>query len=163
MFVDNSSTKGAPVIYEANPTYNNLFGRIDKQIIMGAQVTDFTMLKPGSLHRANGGYLMTEAYHILTNPYVYDALKRVIKTKEIRTEDVSELYGYLSSAGIRPEPIPLNLKVVLIGWNEIYYMLQAYDKDFSKIFKIRADFDYETDATQESIDKYAEFIGKECQ
>jgi lon-related putative ATP-dependent protease len=163
IFVDNSATKGAPVIYEANPTYNNLFGRIDKKIIMGAQVTDFTMLKPGSLHRANGGYLMTEAYHVLTNPYVYDALKRVIKTKEIRTEDVSELYGYLSAAGIRPEPIPLNLKVILIGWNEVYYMLQAYDKDFNKIFKIRADFDYETDATQESIHKYAQFIGKVCQ
>lgn len=163
VFVDNGATKGAPVIYEANPTYNNLFGRIDKQIIMGAQVTDFTMLKPGSLHRANGGYLMTEAYHVLTNPYVYDALKRVIKTKEIRTEDVSELYGYLSSAGIRPEPIPLNLKVILIGWNEVYYLLQAYDKDFSKIFKIRADFDYETDATQESIYKYAQFISKVCQ
>jgi lon-related putative ATP-dependent protease len=163
VFVDNSATKGAPVVYEANPTYNNLFGRIDKQIIMGAQVTDFTMLKPGSLHRANGGYLMTEAYHVLTNPYVYDALKRVIKTKEIRTEDVSELYGYLSAAGIRPEPIPLNLKVILIGWNEIYYLLQAYDKDFNKIFKIRADFDYETDATQDSIHKYAQFIGKVCQ
>lgn len=163
VLVDNSSTKGAPVIYEANPTYNNLFGRIDKQVIMGAQVTDFTMLKAGSLHRANGGYLMTEAYHVLTNPYVYDALKRVIKTKEIRTEDVSELYGYLSSAGIRPEPIPLNLKVILIGWNEVYYLLQAYDKDFSKIFKIRADFDYETDADRESILKYAQFVRKVCQ
>ena len=162
VFVEHSHTKGAPVVYEPNPTYNNLFGRIDKQVIMGAQVTDFTMLKPGSLHRANGGYLMTEAYHVLTNPYVYDSLKRVIKTKEIRTEDVSELYGFISSAGIRPEPIPLNLKVVLIGWNEIYYILQAYDKDFNKIFKIRADFDYETDSSKESIMKYARFISKVC-
>ncbi len=160
VLVDNSKCKGAPVIYEPNPTYNNLFGRIEKQVIMGAQVTDHTMLRAGSLHRANGGYLMTEAYQVLTNSYVYDSLKRVIKTKEIRTEDVSELYGFISAAGIRPEPIPLNLKVILIGWNDIYYLLQAYDQDFSKIFKIRADFDYETDSTRESIQKYSQFISK---
>jgi lon-related putative ATP-dependent protease len=159
-FVENKQAGGAPVIYESNPTYNNLFGRIDKQIIMGGQVTDFTMYKPGSLHRANGGYLITEAFHVLNNPYVYDSLKRVIKTREIRTEDVSELYGFVSSAGIRPQPIPLNLKVILIGWNEIYYILQAYDKDFGKIFKIRADFDYETDSTKDNILKYAQFISK---
>jgi lon-related putative ATP-dependent protease len=162
VFIDNSTTTGAPVIYEPNPTYNNLFGRIEKQVIMGAQITDFTMLKAGSLHRANGGYLMIEAFHVLNNPYVYDSLKRVIKTKEIRTEDVSELYGFMSTAGVRPEPIPLNLKVVLIGWNDIYYLLQAYDKDFSKIFKIRADFDYETDSSSEQIYNYAQFISKVC-
>lgn len=162
VFVDHSLSKGAPVVYESNPTYNNLFGRIDKQIIMGAQVTDFTMLRSGSLHRANGGYLMTEAYDVLTNPYVYDSLKRVIKTKEIRTEDVSELYGFVSSAGTRPEPIPLNLKVILIGWGDIYHILQSYDKDFNKIFKIRADFDYETDSSKESILQYARFISKVC-
>ncbi|MEJ2051673.1 MAG: AAA family ATPase, partial [Calditrichota bacterium] len=160
VLVDNSKCKGAPVIYEPNPTYNNLFGRIEKQVFMGAQVTDHTMLRAGSLHRANGGYLMTEAYHVLTNPYVYDSLKRVIKTREIRTEDVSELYGFISAAGIRPEPIPLSLKVILIGWNDIYYLLQAYDQDFSKIFKIRADFDYETDSTRESIQRYSQFISK---
>ncbi len=162
VLIDNSLTKGAPVIYEPNPTYNNLFGRIDKQIIMGAQMTDHTMIKPGSLHRANGGYLMTEAFHVLTNPYVYDSLKRVIKTKEIRIEDVSELYGFISSAGIRPQPIPANLKLILIGWNEVYYLLQAYDQDFGKIFKIRADFDYEIDSTQDSIYKYSQFISKVC-
>lgn len=162
VIVDNSKTKGAPVIYEPNPTYNNLFGRIEKQIYMGVQVTDFTMIKGGSLHRANGGFLMTEAYHVLTNPYVYDSLKRVIKTREIRVEDIYELYGFLSSAGIKPEPIPLNLKVILIGWNQVYYMLQTYDKDFDKIFKIRADFDYETQSTKQSIHQYAQFIKKVC-
>ena len=162
VIVDNSHTKGAPVIYEPNPTYNHLFGRIDKQIFMGAQVTDFTMIKGGSLHRANGGYLMTEAYHVLTNPYVYDSLKRVIKTREIRIEDIYELYGFLSSAGIRPQPIPLNLKVILIGWNQVYYMLQAYDQDFDKIFKIRADFDYETHSNDNSVMQYARFVKKVC-
>ncbi|MEJ2049578.1 MAG: ATP-binding protein [Calditrichota bacterium] len=162
VIVDNSHTKGAPVIYEPNPTYSNLFGRIDKQIFMGAQVTDFTMIKGGSLHRANGGYLMTEAYHVLTNPYVYDSLKRVIKTKEIRIEDIYELYSFLSSAGIRPQPIPLNLKVILIGWNQVYYILQAYDQDFDKIFKIRADFDYETHSNDNSVMQYARFVKKVC-
>ncbi|MBN2366236.1 MAG: ATP-dependent protease [Calditrichaeota bacterium] len=162
VLIDNSDTKGAPVIYEPNPTYNNLFGRIDKQVFMGSQITDHTMLKPGSLHRANGGYLITEADHVLTNSYVYDALKRVIKTREIRTEDVSELYGFVSAAGIRPEPIPMNMKVILIGANNIYYLLQAYDPDFSKIFKIRADFDYETDSSRDHITQYAKFISKVC-
>jgi len=162
VLIDNSNTKGAPVIYEPNPSYNNLFGRIDKQIIMGAQVTDFTMLKPGSLHRANGGYLMTEAYPVLTNPYVYDSLKRVIKNKEIRTDDVSELYGFISSAGVRPQPIPANLKVILIGWNDVYYQLQTYDQDFNKIFKIRADFDYEIDTNHDSIFQYSQFVSKVC-
>ncbi|NTV84894.1 MAG: AAA family ATPase, partial [Bacteroidales bacterium] len=162
VLIDNSNVKGAPVIYEPNPSYNNLFGRIEKQIIMGAQVTDFTMLKPGSLHRANGGYLMTEAYPVLTNPYVYDSLKRVIKNKEIRTDDVSELYGFISSAGVRPQPIPASLKVILIGWNDVYYQLQAYDPDFSKIFKIRADFDYEIDTSRDSIFQYSQFISKVC-
>ncbi|MEJ2634139.1 MAG: ATP-binding protein [Calditrichia bacterium] len=160
--VDNSGTEGAPVIYEPNPTYNNLFGRIEKQMIMGAQVTDFTMIKGGSLHKANGGYLMTEAFHVLNNPYVYDALKRAIKTREIRVEDVAGLSGYLSPAGLRPQTIPLNLKVILIGWNQIYYTLQSYDQDFSKIFKVRADFDYETNSTKDSILKYAHFIRKVC-
>ncbi len=162
VLVDNSETEGAPVIYEANPTYNNLFGRIEKQMVMGAQVTDFTMIKSGSLLRANGGYLVTEAFHVLKNPFVYDALKRAIKTQEICIEDVSELYGFLSSAGLRPKAIPLNVKVILIGWNQIYYLLQAYDQDFSKIFKIRADFDYETDSTRDSLIKYARFIRRVC-
>ncbi len=161
--VDNSNTKGAPVIFEANPTYNNLFGRIEKQVIMGAQVTDFTMIKSGSLHRANGGYLVMDASHVLKNPFVYDSLKRAIKTREIRIEDVSELYGFLSPAGLRPQAIPLNLKVVLIGWSQVYYSLQAYDQDFSKIFKIRADFDYETGSNEDSILKYAQFVRRVCE
>ncbi|GAB4362820.1 MAG: ATP-binding protein [Calditrichia bacterium] len=162
VIVSNDKFNGAPVIYEPNPTYMNLFGRIEKQMIMGAQVTDFTMIKSGSLHRANGGYLVTDAFQLLKNPFVYDALKRAIKTRQIRIEDISELYGFAAVAGLRPEAIPLNLKVILIGWNQIYYLLQNYDQDFSKIFKIRADFDYETRSDQDSITKYAHFIRKVC-
>ncbi|MFZ0391189.1 MAG: ATP-binding protein [Calditrichia bacterium] len=162
VLVDNSGHKGGPVVYEPNPTYNNLFGRIEKQVVMGSQVTDFTMIKSGSLHRANGGFLMLDAQPVLTNPYVYDSLKRAIKTREIRMEDVSDLSGYITSASLRPQPVPLNLKVVLTGSNSTYYTLQAYDPDFSKIFKIRADFDSETTATPENILKYARFIRRVC-
>lgn len=162
VLVDNGNTQGAPVIYESNPTYNNLFGRIEKQMVMGAQLTDFTMIKSGSLIRANGGYLVTDAFAVLKSPFVYDALKRAIKNREICIEDVSELYGFIASAGLRPEAIPLNLKVILIGWNQIYYLLQAYDQDFDKIFKIRADFDYETDSTRQALLQYAQFIRKVC-
>ncbi len=163
VLVDHSSSKGAPLIYEPNPTYNNLFGRIEREMIMGAQTTDFTMIKSGSLHRANGGYLITDAFQILKNPFVYDALKRAIKTHEIRIEDVSELYGFMPSAALKPEPIPLNLKVILIGSNYIYYLLNAYDEDFTKVFKIRADFDYETHSTRKSILQYAKFIKRVCE
>lgn len=162
VLVSNDRCQGAPVVYEPNPTYNNLFGRIEKQMFMGAQITDFTMIKSGSLHKANGGYLVTDAYQLLRNSVVYDALKRTIKTRQIRIEDVSELFGFASTAGLKPQEIPLNLKVILIGWNQIYYLLQAYDQDFSKIFKIRADFDYETHSSAQSIYKYAQFIRKVC-
>jgi len=156
--VDNSRLKGAPVIHETNPTYNNLFGRIEKHAVLGTYITDFTMIKAGSLLKANGGYLMADATQILRSPFVYDALKRAIRNREIRIEDVSELYGFLSPATIKPDPIPLSVKVILIGWSYIYYLLENYDEDFSKIFKIRADFDYETEANQDSIVKYAQFI-----
>jgi lon-related putative ATP-dependent protease len=162
IIVDNGNVEGAPVIYEPNPTYNNLFGRIEKQTIMGARVTDFTLIKNGSLHRANGGFLMTEAFHVLKNPFVYDALKRAIKMREIRIEDLQDLSGIGSAATLRPQSIPLNLKVILIGWNQIYYALQAYDQDFAKIFKIRADFDYETEANQDNLVQYSRYIKKIC-
>ena len=158
--VDNSQLEGAPVIYETNPTYNNLIGRIEKFAIMGTYMTDFTMIKAGSLLRANGGYLMVDVYQLLRNPFAYDSLKRAIKNREVRIEDVAELYGFVSTTGIKPQPIPLDVKVVLIGTNLMYYFLQAYDEDFSKIFKVRADFDYETDASQQTIHQYAQFIKK---
>ncbi len=160
VIVDNRHLKGAPVIYETNPIYNNLIGRIEKYAIFGTYITDFTLIKAGSLLRANGGFLIVDALHLLRQPFVYDALKRAIKNREIRIEDVSELYGFLSPATIKPQPIPLNVKVVLIGNRTIYSLLRAYDEDFSKIFKIRADFDYETPANEGTIMQYAQFIKK---
>ncbi len=162
VIMDHSNTQGAPLIYEPNPTYNNLFGRIEKQVVMGAQTTNHTLVKSGSLHKANGGYLITDALQILKNPFVYDALKRAIKTREIRIEETSELYGYFSAAGLKPQSIPLNLKLILIGSGQIYYLLNAYDEDFTKIFKVRADFDYETKSSKENVLKYAHFIRRVC-
>lgn len=158
--VDNSQLKGAPVIYEPNPTYNNLFGRIEKYSVYGALVTDFTMIKAGSLLKANGGYLITDALQIIRNPFVYDALKRAIRNQEIRIEDVSELYGISPASSLKPEAIPLNLKIVLIGRTSLYNLLQAYDEDFSRIFKVRADFDSETDSSKQTAYQYAQFIKK---
>jgi lon-related putative ATP-dependent protease len=158
VIVDNSGTEGAPVIYEANPTYNNLFGRIEKKSFMGSYYTDFTMIKPGSLMKANGGYIILDALNVLRNPFVYDALKRALKTRELRLEDMSELYGFIASATIKPEPIPLNVKVILIGSRYIYSLLYNYDEDFTKIFKIRADFDQETNYDDINIFKYAQFV-----
>lgn len=158
VIVDNSGQTGAPVIYESNPTYNNLFGRIEKKSFMGGYFTDFTMIKAGSLFQANGGYLILDALNVLKNPFVYDSLKRALKTRQIRLEDVSELYGFVASSTIKPEPIPLNVKVILIGSRYIYSLLYNYDEDFTKIFKIRADFDNETNLDEENIYKYAQFV-----
>ncbi len=159
--VDNSELKGAPVIHETNPTYNNLIGRIEKYPIQGGgYVTDFTMIKAGSLLKANGGYLMADAQDILRNPFVYEALKRSLRNACLRIEDVTELYGTISIVTLRPQPIPLQLKVVLIGWNRVYQMLAHFDDDFSRIFKVRADFDFRTDARGRVVNQYARFIKK---
>ncbi|RMF61930.1 MAG: ATP-binding protein [Calditrichaeota bacterium] len=158
--VDNSDLQGAPVIHETNPTYNNLIGRIEKYPVSGTFVTDFTMIKPGSLLKANGGYIMMDALDVMTTPFVYEALKRSLKNKQVRIEDINEVYGTLALASLKPQPIPLKVKVVLIGWNRVYQVLRKYDDDFPKIFKIRADFDYETDSTPKAIQQYARFVKK---
>jgi lon-related putative ATP-dependent protease len=158
--VDNSQLKGAPVIYEPNPTYHNMFGRIEKYSEYGTYLTDFTMIKAGTLLKANGGYLVTDALEIFRNPFVYDALKRAIRNKEIRIEDVSELYGVSPVSTLKPSPIPLNVKIVLIGRTGLYNLLQSWDEDFSRIFKIRADFDYETDSNKKAVRQYAQFVKK---
>ena len=158
--VDNSLLKGAPVIHETNPTYNNLIGRIEKYPVSGGYVTDFTMIKAGSLLKANGGYLIAEAGEVFRNPYVYDALKRSLRNEEIRIEDVTESIGTISIASLKPQPIQLKLKVVLIGWNRLYHLVSHHDDDFLKIFKVRADFDYEADSTGKVLQQYGRFIKK---
>lgn len=160
VLTDYSKLKGAPVVYEMNPTYNNLFGRIEKKSYMGYLYTDYTMIKSGSLLQANGGYLILDAEQVLRQPFVYDALKRYLRTKFLHIEDVHNLYGYSTIVGLKPKPIPINVKVILIGHKNVYNILHHADEDFRKIFKIRADFDYEAAESQMNINKYIQFIAR---
>ena len=138
--VDHSQQQGAPVIFESNPTYGNLLGRIEHRAEFGALVTDFTMIKAGCLHRANGGYLVVEVPGLLANPLAWDALKRSLKNRSIRTEEIGAQLQVVSTVTLEPEPPPLDVKVVLIGDPMTYYILQDYDEDFGKLFKVQADF-----------------------
>lgn len=162
ILVDNAMADGAPVIIEPNPTYTNLFGAIERAVHFGALVTDFTMVKAGSLARANGGYLMVEAYDLFKYPFVWDTLKRTMETGEVRIEDAAVQYGLFSATGLRPEPIKVNVKVVLIGNPMLHYLLYAYDEDFQKLFKVKADFDSHMDRTPENEQQYAQFITACC-
>ncbi len=158
LLVDNAETKGAPVIEEVNPTYNNLVGRIERKARFGAFYTNFTMIRAGSVLRANGGYLILNALDVLRNPFSWDALKRIIKKSEVKIEDVTELYGF-TSGGIKPESIPLSLKVIMLGSPWLYYLLNYYDEDFRDIFKVKSDFDTETTGSWDEKTRYANFIG----
>jgi lon-related putative ATP-dependent protease len=158
VFVDNSNTKGAPVIYETNPTYYNLFGGIDYENKMGFMVTNFNLIKAGSIHKANGGYIIINALDLLINQFSWDTLKRTLKNKESIIENPLEQFKVIPTVSIKPEPIPMNLKVILIGTPYIYYLLYDYDDDFKKLFKVKADFDTEMDRNEENILKYVNFI-----
>ncbi|MCX6125188.1 MAG: AAA family ATPase, partial [Proteobacteria bacterium] len=158
VFVDNTNNKGAPVIIETNPTYYNLFGKIEKNVEHGMYLTDFTMIKPGAIHCANGGYLVLNAMDIFKTGSIWDTLKRVLKNRLGFIEDMGEQYSLLPTSGLRPAPIPLDLKVIMIGNDEIYHVLHGMDEDFSKIFKIKAHFDDKMDRSRGNIDHYVDFI-----
>jgi lon-related putative ATP-dependent protease len=161
VLVDNSATQGAPVVVESNPTYYNLLGRMEYRSELGSMVTDFSMINAGALHRANGGYLVLNATDVLTSPYAWDVLKRTLKTGRIRIENIGEQFTPVPAATLRPEPIPLNVKVVLIGPPNVYYLLQFQDEDFSKLFRVRADFDTEITRTDEHLERYAAFVASQ--
>ena len=161
VLVDNESTKGAPVIFESNPTYYNVFGRIEKRAFMGTINTDFTMVQAGSMLDANGGFLIMEIDSVMMNPYVWEALKRTLRTKCLQIEDIPEETGF-GTTSLKPEPIPLDVKVILLGSYEIFEIIQNEDPRFNKIFKVRADFDSEVDRTPRTIQQYARFIARVC-
>ncbi|MDE5412301.1 ATP-binding protein [Alkalihalobacterium chitinilyticum] len=163
VFIDNSEVKGAPVIHENNPTYTNLFGKFDFKSAFGSLMTSFSMMKPGAFHLANGGYIILQASDLLTNPYSWNALKRMLKTGELRIENLLEDSGNsVVSAGLKPEPIPVEMKVILIGTIDIYRLLFTYDEDFKKFFKVKVDFDVEMERNDEHCMKYASFIHTYC-
>jgi lon-related putative ATP-dependent protease len=160
--VNNKDCKGAPCIFESNPTYYNLFGRIEHKIQYGIALTDFSMIKAGSLHKANGGYIVINALDLLKNIFAYDALKRSIRNKELKIEDVWEQYRLISTTTLKPEAIPLNVKVILVGNPYIYYLLYNLDEDYRELFKVKADFDIRMDRTDDNIHKYASFASTLC-
>ncbi|MEE8573987.1 MAG: ATP-binding protein [Thermodesulfobacteriota bacterium] len=158
LLVNNKETEGAPVVIETNPTYYNLFGRIEHRVQYGVAVTDFTMIKAGAAHKANGGYLVLHALDVLRNIFVYDALKRLIKNKEAGIDDAWEQYRLVSATTLKPSPIPVDVKIVLIGEPYIYYLLYNMDSEFRKLFKVKADFDNVMERSEDTIKLYAEFI-----
>jgi predicted ATP-dependent protease len=161
--VDNSEVTGAPVIVASNPTYPNLFGRIEKEAQFGALVTDFTMIRGGFLHKANGGYLIVPVEELLTNPFSYEGLKRALKSEHINIEELEERYGFLGTKSLKPEPIPLNVKVILIGDPYLYQQLYMLDKEFNELFKVKAEFDTSMNRSDECMEKYAAFVCALCE
>ncbi|HXF83632.1 MAG TPA: ATP-binding protein [bacterium] len=162
LVVDNSQLQGAPVILEANPTYYNLLGKVEYRGEFGALVTDFTMIKAGALQHANGGFLILQVKDLLLNPFSWEGLKRALKSGEARIENIGEQYGLIPTATLRPEPIPLNVKVVLIGTPLIFQLLYTFDEDFRKLFKVKADFDVEVDRTPETMAGYTAAVAAIC-
>jgi len=163
ILVDNHGAEGAPVVFEANPTYSNLFGRIEHIMQMGGTATtNFTMIKPGALHKANGGYLIVDAREILMNPFSWDALKRCIRSAEIKIEDPLEQYRFITIASMKPESIPLQAKIIMIGSPWIYYLLYHLEPDYRKFFKVKVDFDSRIARTPEVLKDYALFVSTHC-
>lgn len=162
LIVNNKDTAGAPVIFETNPTYYNLFGRIEYRVQFGVATTDFTMIKGGSVHKANGGYLIINALDMMRNIFVYDSIKRMIKNREVRIEDVWEQYRLLSTSTLKPSPVPINLKLIIIGEPFIYYLLYNLDTEYRKLFKVKSDFDAVMPRSVDNMQKYAYFISTRC-
>ncbi|MEK7248534.1 MAG: ATP-binding protein [Chloroflexota bacterium] len=163
LFVDNADTNGPPIIIEPNPTWTNLFGRIDRRAYFGTYLSDHTMLKPGAAHRANGGYLILAWNDVATRPAAWDGVKRMIRANQVRLEDPAEQYGLLSPQTLRPEPIPVDLKLVVAGDALAYIMLSAYDEEFWELFKVKADFDHQIPRTPDNIEAYAGFACAVCE
>lgn len=163
VFIDNAKTEHAPVVIESHPNYINLFGTIERELVMGAMVTNFTLIRDGSICRANGGYLVVDVYDILKFPYVWDTLKKVLENGELRVEDMHQHYGYSTGPGLRPEPVKLDVKVLMTGPRFIYNLLYSYDPDFRKLFKIKAEFDTVIDWKEDNVENYACVIKSICE
>lgn len=158
LIVDHGSKNSAPVVHQDLPTHSNLMGRAEYQSQMGTLVTDFTLIKAGDLHRANGGYLILDARHLLTQTFAWESLKRALRSQEIRIEPLERSLGLVSTISLEPEPIPLDVKVVLLGDRVLYYLLSQYDPEFKDLFKVAADFDDTLDRSDENCVNFAKLI-----
>ncbi len=162
VMVSSDKAEGAPVVVELNPTYQNLFGRIEKAVRFGVLTTDFTLIKPGSLHKANGGYLVIPIIELAKAPGSYESIKRALKNEAIEIEDLMIPGGAISANSLKPEPIPMNVKVILLGDTMTYQLLYTQDPDFKELFKVKAHFDTEMDWTDENVQKYAGAMANVC-
>jgi len=158
LLIDHSDSHGAPVVCEDNPTYQNLIGRVEHMAQMGALLTDFSLVKAGSLHKANGGYLIMDALKVLQQPYAWEALKRALQAGQLRIESIGQMLSLISTVSLEPEPIPLDVKVALLGDRRIYYLLSQLDPDFNELFKVQADFDEQMDRSIDNQDLYVRMI-----
>jgi len=156
--VTNGKKAGAPIVSEDNPTYSNLVGRVEHISQFGALVTDFTLIKPGALHRANGGYLLLDIRKVLSQPFAWEGLKRAMQSREIRIESLGQIYSLVSTVSLEPEPIPLDAKIVLFGDRLFYYLLQEYDPEFGELFKVAADFEEHIERNADTHLLYARLI-----
>lgn len=159
VLIDNSALKGAPVIEQDNPTFQNLVGTVEHQVQLGALVTDFTMIRPGALHEANGGYLLLDARKLLMQPYAYEGLKRMLQSREVTIESLGQALSVVSTVSLEPESIPLEIKVVLVGERYLYYLLCQHDEEFNDLFKVAADFDDQMDRIPDNTGQFASFLG----
>ena len=162
LIIDNSNSMGAPVIVETNPTYHNLLGRTEKEAQFGALTTDFSMIRAGAIHKANGGYLIVPVEDLLRNPFSYDGLKRDIRDEKMSIEEPEERYGFINVKTLKPQPIPLTTKIILIGTPNLYQMMFSLDPDFQELFKIKAEFDTTMPRTDEKVQQYAAFVCGLC-
>ncbi|WP_127477619.1 Lon protease family protein [Sulfurivermis fontis] len=158
VLVDNKDTEGAPIVYLDNPTYLNLVGRAEHIAQFGTLITDFTLIKPGALHQACGGYLLVDAYKLLTHPFAWEGLKRALYSGEIRIESLEKMLSLVSTVSLEPEAIPLDVKVVIVGDRMTYYLLHEYDPDFAELFKVAADFEGRIPRNDDNKRIYAQLI-----
>lgn len=158
LFVDNGDSEGAPVLYEDNPTHDALVGRVEHMSQLGALITDFTLIRPGVLHAANEGYLILEVRKLLAQPYAWEGLKRALFARQVRIESLGQLLSLVSTVSLEPQPIPLQVKVVLLGDRLLYYLLCKYDPDFQALFKVAADFEDSVDRNPGSDQSYAQLV-----
>ena len=164
LFIDNSNLDGAPVIIDSNPSYYNLFGKLEYENTYGTLRTDFTLIKSGLIHKANGGYIVLQIRDLLTNPVIWDSFKRVLRTKLIYVDTLKDYQmNTVAIASLKPEPIPVNIKVILVGPSNIYYQLLNCDEDFKKLFKVKVEFDEEAPRTDANMFKIAQFIHNFCE
>jgi lon-related putative ATP-dependent protease len=162
VMVDNAGPNGAPVVFEETPSYQNLLGKAEKEVQFGVVTTDFMMIRPGSVHKANGGYLVIPVLDLFRYPLAWDGLKSALKTEKVKIEEPGEQAGFITTRGLKPQPIPLSVKVILIGTPDINQILNEKDPDYAELFKVRADFDTVMDRNEDNVKNYTAFICTLC-